>query len=62
MKKHADSEPKQDEEVILLEDLAPRKDVKGGAGKILFGEDIVAGPVEEPPDEPTASKKGAPRP
>lgn len=23
--------------IILLEDLAPRKDVKGGAGKIVFG-------------------------
>jgi hypothetical protein len=25
-------------EVILLQDLAPRGDVQGGAGKILFGE------------------------
>jgi len=24
--------------VILLEDLAPVKDIKGGSGKILFGE------------------------
>ena len=24
-------------EIILLEDLAPRKEVKGGAGKIVFG-------------------------
>ncbi|MDQ3810991.1 MAG: hypothetical protein M3336_11930 [Chloroflexota bacterium] len=32
-----DKEP-HEEEVILLEDLAPRGDVKGGAGKILFGE------------------------
>jgi hypothetical protein len=23
--------------VVLLEDLAPRKEVKGGAGKIVFG-------------------------
>lgn len=26
--------------VILLKDLAPRKGVKGGAGKILFGERV----------------------
>jgi hypothetical protein len=24
--------------VVLLEDLAPRKEVKGGAGKIIFGQ------------------------
>ena len=24
--------------VILLEDLAPNRDIKGGSGKILFGE------------------------
>ena len=34
----ADREPHEDEEIILLEDLAPRDDVKGGSGKILFGE------------------------
>ena len=26
--------------IILLEDLAPIKDVKGGSGKILFGERV----------------------
>jgi hypothetical protein len=30
--------PKHEEEVILLKDLTPRKDVKGG-GKLLFGQD-----------------------
>ncbi len=34
--------PEHAEEVILLKDLAPRKDVKGG-GKLLFGQD-------QPPD------------
>ena len=29
--------PKKRNDVVLLEDLAPRKDVKGGAGKIVFG-------------------------
>ena len=36
--RHAHREPHEDEEIILLEDLAPRDDVKGGSGKILFGE------------------------
>jgi hypothetical protein len=30
--------PDLEEEVILLKDLTPRKDVKGG-GKLLFGQD-----------------------
>lgn len=29
-----------DEEVVLLRDLVPRAEVKGGAGKILFGERV----------------------
>ena len=29
---------KDDSRVILVRDLAPRKDVKGGSGKLLFGE------------------------
>ena len=29
---------KDNSRVILVRDLAPRKDVKGGAGKLLFGE------------------------
>ena len=39
-KKKAEKRRKKDE-VILLEDLAPRKDVKGGAGKFVFGEQVV---------------------
>jgi hypothetical protein len=35
-------QPEPEEEVILLKDLTPRKDVKGG-GKLLFGQD-------QPPD------------
>jgi hypothetical protein len=35
-------ERKPEEEIILLEDLAPPEDVKGGgSGTILFGEDLV---------------------
>ncbi len=29
---------KDDARVILVRDLAPRKDVKGGSGKLLFGQ------------------------
>ena len=38
---HEDREPHDDDDVILLEDLAPLKDVKGGAGKLLFGEEVM---------------------
>jgi hypothetical protein len=39
-----------DDDAILLQDLAPRRDVKGGSGKLLFGEQPVddAGPSQEP--------------
>lgn len=29
---------KKHDQIILVKDLAPRKDVQGGAGKLLFGE------------------------
>ena len=33
--------------VILLDDLAPRQEIKGGAGKRVFGESVTAnGPSE----------------
>ena len=38
MNKEKDVKRKKRGAIILLEDLAPRKDVKGGAGKIVFGE------------------------
>jgi hypothetical protein len=47
VKPKSDEEPKPDDaaekpdETILLKDLAPRKDVKGGAGKLRFGESTV---------------------
>lgn len=37
-KKTAGRPAKPADEVVRLEDLAPREDVKGGAGKLLFGE------------------------
>ena len=43
MRKRSDNDrPGKEEEVILLEDLAPRKDVKGGSGKVLFGQEGAA--------------------
>jgi len=40
---------KKKDSVVLLEDLAPRKEVKGGAGKIVFGQggDRFGGTEEE---------------
>ena len=43
---------KRGEEIVLLQDLAPRKEVKGGAGKIVFGER-----AETSEDEPLASQR-----
>ena len=38
MKKEKGEKRKKRGGVVLLEDLAPRKEVKGGAGKIIFGQ------------------------
>jgi hypothetical protein len=38
--------------VVLLKDLAPRKTVKGGTGKVLFGQSV-------PPAEAAGGAKGA---
>jgi hypothetical protein len=37
-KEKGEKRKKQGEEIVLLRDLAPRKEVKGGAGKIIFGQ------------------------
>jgi hypothetical protein len=37
---------KDDSRVVLVRDLAPRRDVKGGSGKLLFGERLTI--AEEP--------------
>jgi len=41
-------------EVLLLKDLAPRKEIKGGAGKRIFGDVDVVG---EKPERPAARKR-----
>ena len=38
VKKEKTEKRKKKDSVVLLEDLAPRKDVKGGVGKIVFGQ------------------------
>jgi len=53
MKKSDRKTAKRRKGVILLQDLAPRKDVAGGSGQILFGQDL-----NQPVDEP---KKGKPQ-
>jgi len=44
---------KNSSSVVLLRDLAPRKEVAGGAGKVLFGERR-----EPAKDAPKKSKQG----
>lgn len=36
------------DDAILLRDLAPRQDVKGGSGKVRFGESTVVKSTETP--------------
>lgn len=43
MKKSDNKTTKRRKEVILLQDLAPQKNVKGGSGRILFGQGINPG-------------------
>jgi hypothetical protein len=38
VKKEKTEKRKKKDSVVLLEDLAPRKEVKGGSGKIVFGQ------------------------
>jgi hypothetical protein len=42
------------EEVILLNDLAPQREIKGGTGSRVFGESPAA---EERPEEAPANRK-----
>ena len=42
MSKKTEKRAKDGRGVILVRDLAPRKDVKGGAAKLLFGERLAA--------------------
>jgi hypothetical protein len=52
MKKKRETRPRkrQAADVVRLEDLAPRKTVKGGGGRLLFGEPIDSPEeVESPP-------------
>jgi hypothetical protein len=44
-------------DVVLLEDLAPRKEVKGGAGKIVFGTGADPFLKEEKEEEEKKRKK-----
>lgn len=58
MRKRKPGKPEDDKRrVVRLEDLAPRTDVKGGAGKLLFGERVElperkAGPPEKDRGKP----------
>ena len=48
---------KRGEEIVLLQDLAPRKEVKGGAGKIIFGQGANPFSEEEVEKEKRDKKK-----
>ena len=54
-KKRDENEPSPtqpaEDDAVLLEDLAPREDVRGGSGKIPFGQDPAA-------RRPSSDKKG----
>jgi hypothetical protein len=39
------------EEAVLLEDLAPREDVRGGAGRLRFGQDVRPASPTRPPNK-----------
>ena len=54
-KEKGDKRKKRGEEIVLLRDLAPRKEVKGGAGKIVFG--AGADPFFKEEDENKPKKK-----
>ena len=49
------------EDVILLNDLAPRKEVKGGTGKRVFGEFVAGNEVPPRPKTGKQEKKGPTR-
>jgi hypothetical protein len=46
-KRDADERPETKDDAVLLEDLVPRDDVRGGSGKIRFGQE----PVRPSPSE-----------
>ncbi len=61
MKKVKGEKRKSKDDVILLKDLAPHKDVKGGAGKIIFGQGgnpfLGTARSEDKKDKPGSTKK-----
>ena len=46
-----------DADIVPLKDLAPRGDVKGGSGKVLFGQRIDALPGAKPFNDPKRTAK-----
>ena len=51
-KEKSEKRKKRGEEIVLLRDLAPRKEVKGGSGKIVFGAGADAFLKEEETQKP----------
>ena len=58
MNKNKTNKHTRNKGVILLEDLAPRKDVRGGSGRLLFGERVEDSEDERLAAERKREKKG----
>jgi hypothetical protein len=56
MKKKPENESEPKDDAVFLEDLVPRDDVRGGAGKIRFGQEP-AGPRPSPDERPPLKKR-----
>jgi hypothetical protein len=56
MKKKRESESVPEDDAVFLEDLVPREDVRGGTGKLRFGQEPV-GPRPSPPEEKGGVRK-----
>jgi hypothetical protein len=50
MKNKREKEKDTTDDAVLLEDLRPREDVRGGSGKIRFGQEAAARPPHPPSD------------
>ncbi len=56
MKKKEKNRKKEDK-VILVRDLLPRNEVRGGSGKVIFGEQVQQVEMDKAPDQREDRKK-----
>jgi hypothetical protein len=55
MKKTKEKKARRKGKVILLEDLAPREDIQGGSGRLLFGQHVEPA---KPPEKKRRAQAG----